>query len=131
MGFCDECDEKGMFRCSKHGLKEYAEAKGTPPKPDSNRKARARLKAKSQKQEIKDAKWAGIKDGMIEMLTKLDPDGPHCEACGKRGDRGTLELHHLRSRAQGGSYEARNAQLLCGKCHREVTGEPQWTGEAS
>lgn len=90
------------------------------PKPE---KGRSRpLPRTSEKQALLDARWAGVKDGMLFMARKLDPDGPSCEECGVRGNKDTLDLHHLRSRAQGGSYEARNGMLVCRPCHQRLTG---------
>jgi len=42
-----------------------------------------------------------------------------CEACGARR---SVEVHHLVSRARGGSDEDENLVALDAKCHREWTG---------
>lgn len=35
-------------------------------------------------------------------------------------------LHHIVSRARGGSDVLENVQFITSRCHREITGEPQW-----
>lgn len=81
------------------------------------------IKARSIKQKMLDAKWAGIKDAFLFLASRYEPDGtPRCEECGTPGDADSLDLHHLRRRGQGGEYVARNAALLCRPCHQEADG---------
>lgn len=93
------------------------------------------IKARSIKQKMLDAKWAGIKEDRIYMMGLLDADGAHCEECGVPGDAETLDLDHLRPRGAGGEYGARNAGLKCNykhpagnDCHGAKHGQPQWSG---
>jgi hypothetical protein len=88
---------------------------------------RTRIKPKSVKQEILDAKWAGIKEAFIFLAHRYEPDGKvHCEECGMAGQASEFDLHHIRRRGQGGEYAARNAALVCRPCHQKLTGEPMW-----
>lgn len=88
------------------------------------------INAKSNNQALKDAKWEGIKEAFLFLMTKFDPDGPHCESCGIKGNARTLDLNHIRRRGQGGEYAARNAELLCNRfnihgeknCHARADG---------
>lgn len=47
--------------------------------------------------------------------------------CTKRVTYWDSHLHHIVSRARGGSDELYNLAFVTRKCHRELTGEPQWT----
>lgn len=94
------------------------------------------LRPVSDEQALKNERWAGIKEGILAMQRRYEADGKaHCEDCGIAGDDKTLDLHHLRSRAQGGHYSAANAALLCNRfsknreanCHDRVTGKPEWS----
>lgn len=87
----------------------------------------------SDKQAVRNAKWAGIREATIYWLNKLDPDGARCFECGRKSRR--LELDHINPRARGGANSVSNAQLLCGgpgSCHERKHGRPEFTkGEAS
>ncbi len=42
-----------------------------------------------------------------------------CEGCKKHEDEtGKLEVHRIRTGADGGTYHHRNCQLLCSECHK-------------
>lgn len=36
-------------------------------------------------------------------------------------------LHHVLPRSRGGSDTLENVQFITSQCHREITGEPQWS----
>lgn len=97
-------------------LKPEREPKGNPLLRNKG------LRAKSDKQAILDAKWSGIKEAFLYLMTRYDPDGPCCEECGRKGNAGSLDLHHIRRRGQGGEYAARNAELVCRPCHQALDG---------
>lgn len=99
-----------------------------PARPKGKKQPGSSLAYKSQNQAVLDAKWAGIKEGFIFMMNRYEETGAHCWSCGAPGNSRTLDLHHLRRRSQGGSYDARNAELLCRSCHERETGTPQFSG---
>lgn len=45
-------------------------------------------------------------------------DGGKCVKCGSRAN---LEYHHIIPFSKGGSNTARNIELLCEKCNREIS----------
>lgn len=49
------------------------------------------------------------------------------EPCGKRVRFIDGQLHHLVSRARGGSDVLENVAFIRWQCHRKITGEPQWS----
>jgi hypothetical protein len=120
MGWCSECDEQGMFRCSKHGVKDRIDK--------TNAKVRARLK-ESEGQKIRQVFLAGVKAERIDKA-------PWCEFC--RTDLFLdLELHHHPiKRSQGHGYrggddygvdDPANLRLLCRSCHRKAESNPEWS----
>ena len=76
-------------------------------------RSRKPLPRTSEKQALLNAKWEGIKEAFIYVMSRYEP--PHCEFCGVPGNAQTLDLHHLRRRGQGGEYAARNAALACNR----------------
>lgn len=88
-------------------------------------------------QKLKEAKWAGIKEAFLYLMTRYDPEGPHCEECGIPGNAKTLDLDHLRPKGTGGEWDARNAGLKCNRfskngpnaCHPVKHGVPQWSSQ--
>lgn len=84
------------------------------------------VRVTTYKQTLLDARWSGVKDGILFMMRRYEEDGKaHCWECGVPGDAGSLEAHRTRSRAQGGSYEARNCEILCSTCREKATGTVQ------
>jgi 5-methylcytosine-specific restriction endonuclease McrA len=114
--FCKSCDELGMFRCPKHGVKDRIDK--------TNAKVRARLK-ESERQKIRQAFLAGVRAERMNTT-------PYCKVCGTDLD---LELHHIVKRSQGHGYrdgafgvdDPTNLVLLCRKHHREAESNPQWS----
>lgn len=105
--------------------------KSSAPKATKERaagKKRRRVNPVSAKQEVKNAKWAGIREATIYWLNKLDPDGAHCFECGRKARR--LDLDHIVPRGRGGHDTVSNAQLLCRECHTKKHGEPMFSKEA-
>ena len=115
------CIETGMAQCARHGVVKQPRAEKKPA-PKSRR--RSRVNPKTEKQSQKEAFWAGVKDGIIYTLKKLDPDGPCCVDCGRKGDNQSLDLDHIRPKSLGGANRAHNAALRCRSCHSKKHGEP-------
>lgn len=95
-------------------------------------KRTGRPKRVSDKQAVRNAKWAGIREATIYWLNKLDPDGARCFECGRKSRR--LELDHIDPRARGGANSVSNAQLLCagpGSCHERKHGRPEFSSHPS
>lgn len=55
----------------------------------------------------------------------LERDSYTCQECGVQGSPGdgTLDVHHITPRSQGGSNDPENLQTLCGDCHRFLHAE--------
>lgn len=122
MSALPDCSCPPMATCERHGVVKTE-------RPKRKRQPGTSLAYKSEKQEIKEARWAGIKDAFLFLARRYEQDGKaHCEECGVAGDARSLDLHHLRRRSQGGAFEARNAMLVCRPCHQRLTGETQFTG---
>jgi 5-methylcytosine-specific restriction endonuclease McrA len=115
--FCKSCDELGLYRCPKHGLKERT--------AEATKGVRTRLK-ESERQNIRQARWSGVRDAFLLWQQRMRQEH-WCEKCGRICPSEYLELDHIQSRARGGEDVAGNAQLLCRSCHREKHGEPQWS----
>jgi hypothetical protein len=61
----------------------------------------------------------------------LNRDNRECQLCGARGN-GTLHVHHIRKRNDGGPDTPDNLITVCPKCHRAADGaeyNPNWTYE--
>lgn len=43
-----------------------------------------------------------------------------CSFCGEN-EVATLQIHHIKSRADGGGNEAENLILVCANCHTKIT----------
>ncbi len=93
---------------------------------DAAKKRRSAMARESEAQKIRNAKWAGIKDGFLLWQRRVRREN-WCECCGKICRTSSLELDHIHPRGRGGPDTAENAQLLCGACHRAKHGEPQWS----
>jgi 5-methylcytosine-specific restriction endonuclease McrA len=114
--FCKSCDELGLYRCPKHGLKERT--------AEATKGVRTRLK-ESERQKIRQAFLAGVRAERMNTT-------PYCKVCGTDLD---LELHHIVKRSQGHGYrdgafgvdDPTNLVLLCRKHHREAESNPQWS----
>jgi 5-methylcytosine-specific restriction endonuclease McrA len=55
-------------------------------------------------------------------LQALARDRWQCQFCGKRS---SLEVHHQRSRAQGGRDQPENLISLCSDCHQQLHAKPE------
>ena len=108
--------------CPRHGLKD---ASATRKKKVASR---GRINPVSVKQADKKARWALIKESMIQAQIRTQ-GFTSCMVCGAK-DPKRLDLDHIVPAGKGGEWEPRNAQLVCGgqgSCHSEKHGEPQWT----
>lgn len=115
----------------KKFLAQVQEANG---KVLAGKKARARLKAQSHKQDVRQAFLEGIR--AERMRTH-----PWCEKCGVEGWEVHLSLHHIVKRSHQGRFDGdeygvdrpQNLTLLCWLCHQRLESNPMWTktGDAS
>lgn len=68
-----------------------------------------------------------------DLRAKLcDRANAHCEnpACQRCLPLAIGEAHHIKRRSQGGRDEITNLLWLCGRCHRRLTGVPEWSRNA-
>lgn len=83
----------------------------------------------SIKQQVDEARWAGIREASIYWLNRLDPDGARCFECGRKAQR--LDADHVHPRSKGGRSTVSNLALLCRQCHQRKHGEVQWSSVAA
>lgn len=102
--------------------------RGSEPKPDSNRKARARLKAQSHRQALREANWAGMK-AMALYLLGVDAVCGICEQ--PLHDGQVIDADHIDGRVGEHMWTPENLQLCHRSCHEDKTGTVQWSEVAS
>jgi hypothetical protein len=57
-----------------------------------------------------------VKKALYELSKKK------CEVCSKEFEMKDIEIHRVRRRNQGGTYQWRNCMVLCKCCHRLIHG---------
>ena len=96
--------------------------------PIRYKKRKAKVSWRSGRVQLDSAGMARLRGAAFQRSCRMCECGlqPGRESCGKSVTWIDGQLHHIKSRGQGGSDVIENVAFIRRDCHEEITGKLQW-----